>query len=256
MFSRLSIFVNFKKIFNQGLTNYPIGVGINSNNEILVADNHTNFTLTVYSQDGKLINALESKVKHAQCFDVGLMDDGSIVLASKDYRIYVYKYVTTANTGSNNNSGSFHGTSLVQQQQQQQHLSPTAIQQQYEANTFSSSASSTHNQQSSTSSSIDLFNIMANTNINSVNVNSSSDKSNDDDNNLNIYNNNQDQKIIDTFDLFNNINSLANNGEQTTSSTSNDSAKSFYSSLNGNQTDVETTANLLISSLANQIDLM
>lgn len=47
----------------------------------------------MFSQDGQLINALESKVKHAQCFDVGLMDDGSIVLASKDYRIYVYKYV-------------------------------------------------------------------------------------------------------------------------------------------------------------------
>jgi hypothetical protein len=62
----------------------------------LVADNHNNFNLTVFSQDGKLINALESKVKHAQCFDVGLMDDGSIVLASKDYRIYVYKYVNSA----------------------------------------------------------------------------------------------------------------------------------------------------------------
>jgi tripartite motif-containing protein 2/3 len=82
-----------RQIGGEGITNYPIGVGINANNEILVADNHNNFNLTVFSQDGQLINALESKVKHAQCFDVGLMDDGSIVLASKDYRIYVYKYV-------------------------------------------------------------------------------------------------------------------------------------------------------------------
>jgi len=82
-----------RQIGGEGITNYPIGVGINSNNEILVADNHNNFNLTVFTQDGQLINALESKVKHAQCFDVGLMDDGSIVLASKDYRIYVYKYV-------------------------------------------------------------------------------------------------------------------------------------------------------------------
>lgn len=29
------------------------------------------------------MSALESKVKHAQCFDVALMDDGSVVLASK-----------------------------------------------------------------------------------------------------------------------------------------------------------------------------
>ena len=84
-----------RQIGGEGITNYPIGVGINSNNEILVADNHNNFNLTVFTQDGQLINALESKVKHAQCFDVGLMDDGSIVLASKDYRIYVYKYLNT-----------------------------------------------------------------------------------------------------------------------------------------------------------------
>ena len=41
----------------------------------------------------QLIGALESKVKHAQCFDVALMRDGSIVLASKDYRLYIYRYV-------------------------------------------------------------------------------------------------------------------------------------------------------------------
>lgn len=39
-----------------------------------------------------MLNALESKVKHAQCFDVALVDDGSVVLASKDYRLYLYRY--------------------------------------------------------------------------------------------------------------------------------------------------------------------
>ena len=84
-----------RQIGGEGITNYPIGVGINLNGEVLVADNHNNFNLTVFTQDGQVVNALESKVKHAQCFDVGLMDDGSIVLASKDYRIYVYKYNST-----------------------------------------------------------------------------------------------------------------------------------------------------------------
>jgi len=92
-----------RQIGGEGITNYPIGVGINSNNEILVADNHNNFNLTVFTQDGQLINALESKVKHAQCFDVGLMDDGSIVLASKDYRIYVYKYLNSSFGNNQNN---------------------------------------------------------------------------------------------------------------------------------------------------------
>ena len=41
----------------------------------------------------QLLSALESKVKHAQCFDVSLTSDGSVILASKDYRVYVYRYI-------------------------------------------------------------------------------------------------------------------------------------------------------------------
>jgi len=82
-----------RQIGGEGITNYPIGVGINTHGEILIADNHNNFNLTIFTQDGQLVSALESKVKHALCFDVALMDDGSVVLASKDYRLYIYRYV-------------------------------------------------------------------------------------------------------------------------------------------------------------------
>uniref|UniRef100_A0A0K2V8R5 Brain tumor proteinlike [Megachile rotundata] n=1 Tax=Lepeophtheirus salmonis TaxID=72036 RepID=A0A0K2V8R5_LEPSM len=82
-----------RQIGGEGITNYPIGVGINAAGEVTIADNHNNFNLSIFSQDGQLITALESKVKHAQCFDVSLMDDGSVVLASKDYRLYIYRYV-------------------------------------------------------------------------------------------------------------------------------------------------------------------
>lgn len=85
--------VFLRQIGSEGVTNYPIGVGINSAGEILIADNHNNFNLTIFTQEGNLVSALESKVKHAQCFDVALMDDGSVVLASKDYRLYIYRYV-------------------------------------------------------------------------------------------------------------------------------------------------------------------
>lgn len=91
--------VYLRQIGGEGITNYPIGVGINSQGEILVADNHNNFNLTIFTQDGQLINALESKVKHAQCFDVALMDDGSVVLASKDYRLYIYRYAQIPSLG-------------------------------------------------------------------------------------------------------------------------------------------------------------
>lgn len=100
-----------RQIGGEGVTNYPIGVGITSTGDVVVADNHNNFNLTIFApvfyqlykmilrnslihpfQDGQLIGALESKVKHAQCFDVALVDDGSVVLASKDYRLYLYRF--------------------------------------------------------------------------------------------------------------------------------------------------------------------
>ena len=54
--------LNFDCTFS-GITNYPIGVGINAAGEVTIADNHNNFNLSVFSQDGVLISALESKVR-------------------------------------------------------------------------------------------------------------------------------------------------------------------------------------------------
>jgi tripartite motif-containing protein 2/3 len=51
-----------RSIGGEGVTNYPIGVGINAQGEVVVADNHNNFNLTVFTQDGQLISAFESKV--------------------------------------------------------------------------------------------------------------------------------------------------------------------------------------------------
>jgi len=82
-----------RQIGGEGVSNFPIGVGLMADGNVAIADNHNNFNLTVFSQAGQILWALESKVKHAQCFDVALMKDGSIVLASKDYRLYIYRYV-------------------------------------------------------------------------------------------------------------------------------------------------------------------
>ncbi|PIO74973.1 zinc finger, C3HC4 type [Teladorsagia circumcincta] len=85
-----------RQVGGEGITNYPIGVAINAMGDVVVADNHNNFNLTVFSQDGAMIGALESKVKHAQCFDVALVDETSVVLASKDYRLYLYRFQRSA----------------------------------------------------------------------------------------------------------------------------------------------------------------
>lgn len=76
-----------RQIGGEGVTNFPIGVCITERGQVVVADNHNNFNLTIFAQDGTLISAYESRVKHAQCFDVTLMDEGSVVLASKDYKV-------------------------------------------------------------------------------------------------------------------------------------------------------------------------
>ena len=92
--------VFLRQIGGEGITNYPIGVGINAAGEILIADNHNNLHLTSFTQDGHFINALESKVKHAQCLDVSLADEGSVILASKDYRLYIYRYASLLSPSS------------------------------------------------------------------------------------------------------------------------------------------------------------
>ncbi|XP_064484626.1 B-box type zinc finger protein ncl-1-like [Ornithodoros turicata] len=75
-----------------GVTNYPIAVCINRNGHLVVSDNHHYFHITVFTQDGHLVSAFESHVKHAQCYDVALTHDNSVILASKDCRLYIYRY--------------------------------------------------------------------------------------------------------------------------------------------------------------------
>lgn len=96
VFSYEGVFLN--QIGGEGVTNYPIGMGITTTGEIVVADNHNNFNLSIFTQDGELITAMESRVKHAQCFDVALLEDNTVILASKDYRLYLYRFTTSVSS--------------------------------------------------------------------------------------------------------------------------------------------------------------
>ena len=44
-----------RQIGGEGISNYRIGVGIYSVGEVLIADNHNNFNLTVFTQVRALI---------------------------------------------------------------------------------------------------------------------------------------------------------------------------------------------------------
>ena len=90
MYSYAGAFV--RTIGGAGATNYPIGVGVDRSGRVVVADNHNNFNVTVFGPDGTLLRALESRVKHAHCYDMALAGDGDIIVSSKDFRVYIYRY--------------------------------------------------------------------------------------------------------------------------------------------------------------------
>ncbi|XP_077561330.1 protein brain tumor-like [Haemaphysalis longicornis] len=81
-----------RQIGGRGLTDFPVAVRINNRGHVVVADNNYYFHLTVFTQDGSLVHGLESISTHDDCFDIGLMDNGSVVLACKDHRLYAYSY--------------------------------------------------------------------------------------------------------------------------------------------------------------------
>ena len=131
-----------RTIGGEGVTNYPIGVGINHLGQVVDADNHNNFNLTVFTQQGQLIGAYESKarsrassvsatlgalvlqVKHAQCFDVALTDDGSVVLASKDYRLYLYRYMDSPLGGATQGDGALVDNAELMSSEMRQPIQP------------------------------------------------------------------------------------------------------------------------------------
>jgi hypothetical protein len=129
------------------------------------------------------------------------MDDGSIVLASKDYRIYVYKYI-----GSNSNGNEF----------SEYNLSPSYL----NSNSNLSPTATPFVVQSTKSN---LFHMLSNANpIDQV---------------LNHCSNNDDQNIIDNFEI-NHIENLFNDSiEQQHQNSSfdltksgNDAAQNYFSS--------------------------
>jgi len=80
------------EIGGPGLTNFPTSVDIDSSDQLVVTDNYNSFNLTILSENGELINAYESKIKHSRILDVELIDDHSIMFSSRDNTVYVYNF--------------------------------------------------------------------------------------------------------------------------------------------------------------------
>lgn len=79
------------KNIGAGIT-YPIACRINQpRRELIVVDNHENFNISTYDYDGNKKYSHYSLMKHSQCFDVAVGFNDELAMASKDYKIYVYK---------------------------------------------------------------------------------------------------------------------------------------------------------------------
>ncbi|CAF0775070.1 unnamed protein product [Adineta ricciae] len=79
------------KNIGAGIT-YPIACRINQpRRELIVVDNHENFNISTYDYDGNKKYSHYSLMKHSQCFDVAVGYNDELAMASKDYKVYVYK---------------------------------------------------------------------------------------------------------------------------------------------------------------------
>jgi len=105
-----------RSIGHEYLINYPIGVEIDGEGNLIVADNHNNFNITVLdSQTGELIQAFESRTKHAQCYDITLSKNGELFMSSKDFRIYKYQFDNgvIGRAGTSTNAAAQNGANLM-----------------------------------------------------------------------------------------------------------------------------------------------
>jgi len=88
---------------------YPIACRINQpRRELIVVDNHENFNITTYDYDGNKKYSHYSLMKHSQCFDVAVGYNDELAMASKDYKIYVYKLGEGLDATNNENNCNYY----------------------------------------------------------------------------------------------------------------------------------------------------
>uniref|UniRef100_A0AC34QLG5 Presenilin n=1 Tax=Panagrolaimus sp. JU765 TaxID=591449 RepID=A0AC34QLG5_9BILA len=79
-----------RTICDNGVVSFPISIAINSSEEIVVTDNHQAFNMSFFTQSGELTRVYESRNKHIHCLATAVSGSDKVILATKDYRVYVY----------------------------------------------------------------------------------------------------------------------------------------------------------------------
>ncbi|CAG5130946.1 unnamed protein product, partial [Candidula unifasciata] len=86
--------LNYRKTFgNESLTYYPISVGFNCNDYLVVTDNHNTFNITIFGHDGRVLAAFKSRAKHANCYNVALHPvRPELAVTTKEYQVLIFNY--------------------------------------------------------------------------------------------------------------------------------------------------------------------
>ena len=83
-----------RQIGHESLTYFPIGVAVNHLGQVVVADNHNTFNITVFSQDGSFVHGFKSQSKHANCYSVALHPRRpELAVTTKECRVVLFDYI-------------------------------------------------------------------------------------------------------------------------------------------------------------------
>ncbi|GFS17696.1 B-box type zinc finger protein ncl-1 [Elysia marginata] len=82
-----------RQIGHESLTYFPIGVAVNHLGQVVVADNHNTFNITVFNQDGSFIHGFKSQSKHANCYSVALHPRRTeLAVTTKECKVVLFDY--------------------------------------------------------------------------------------------------------------------------------------------------------------------
>ncbi|ESO05663.1 hypothetical protein HELRODRAFT_171321 [Helobdella robusta] len=87
---------NLRTIGKRFIINYPVYVRIGRNDEVIVADNHFGFNLTIFNREGDtILAALKSTERIKKCYSVAVTSKGMIVLTADDCNLRILKFPST-----------------------------------------------------------------------------------------------------------------------------------------------------------------
>ncbi|ESO05564.1 hypothetical protein HELRODRAFT_171205 [Helobdella robusta] len=87
---------NLRTIGKRFIINFPIFVRIGRNDEVIVADNHMGFNVTIFNRGGDTILAvMQSTERIKKCYSEAVTSKGMIVLTTGDCNLLIYKFPPT-----------------------------------------------------------------------------------------------------------------------------------------------------------------